>query len=311
MERTLERSGERVGPETCCPEKCCPDKGCPEMCCQEGSGQQRDGQGARDDIARTNEAWWSMQPDTVVSAWLELDHGEVERYAQGAVFPDCHILHQVYPQHLLRDVAGKRVLCLASGGGQQSAVFGMLGAEVTVLDLTERQLERDRAAAARYGYDVRTVRGDMRDLSMFAPESFDLVFQAASIFFVPQVREVYAQVNRVLSHNGVYRVGHINPATQVVDPSSWDGSGYRIRHPYASGRVDESGPTMEYRHLLSDIFNGLIEAGFMIRGVCEAPCHLGGDRNAQPGSEAHMHGYVQRYFCVVCARVSFADAMQG
>src|SRR5690349_16331491 len=49
-------------------------------------------------------------------------------------------------------VAGKDVLCLAGGGGQQSAAFALLGARVTVLDLSPAQLEGDQQAAAHYGY---------------------------------------------------------------------------------------------------------------------------------------------------------------
>ena len=54
---------------------------------------------------------------------------------------------------ILGEVTGKRVLCLASGGGQSSVAFGLLGAEVTVLDLSEVQLERDRLAANHHGFD--------------------------------------------------------------------------------------------------------------------------------------------------------------
>src|SRR5579862_5690020 len=79
------------------------------------------------------------------------------------------------------DLAGKDVLCLAGGGGQQSAAFGLLGANVTVLDLSPAQLERDRLAAAHYQQTITTVQGDMRDLSQLAPAAFDLVFQPYSI----------------------------------------------------------------------------------------------------------------------------------
>ncbi|HEX8352099.1 MAG TPA: class I SAM-dependent methyltransferase, partial [Pyrinomonadaceae bacterium] len=65
----------------------------------------------------------------------------------------------------LGPLEGGRVLCLAGGGGRESAAFSLLGARVTVFDLSEEQLERDRAAAAHYGHEVSTVRGDMRDLS--------------------------------------------------------------------------------------------------------------------------------------------------
>ena len=45
---------------------------------------------------------------------------------------------------LIDKIAGKGVLCLAGGGGQQSAAFALLGAKVTVLDFSETQLERDK-----------------------------------------------------------------------------------------------------------------------------------------------------------------------
>jgi 2-polyprenyl-3-methyl-5-hydroxy-6-metoxy-1,4-benzoquinol methylase len=40
-------------------------------------------------------------------------------------------------------LAGLKVLCLASGGGQQATVFAALGAEVTLLDASPGQLAQD------------------------------------------------------------------------------------------------------------------------------------------------------------------------
>src|SRR5438876_2531692 len=68
-------------------------------------------------------------------------------------------------------IAGKQVLCLAGGGGQQSAAFALLGAQVTVLDLSPAQLERDREAAAHYQLTIKIEQGDMRDLGRFSPDS--------------------------------------------------------------------------------------------------------------------------------------------
>ena len=48
---------------------------------------------------------------------------------------------KIDPEGLLGELAGKRVLCLASGGGQQSAAFALLGAHVTVCDLSDAQLD--------------------------------------------------------------------------------------------------------------------------------------------------------------------------
>lgn len=218
---------------------------------------------------------------------------------------------------VLRYAAGKNVLCLANGGGQQSVVFSLLGCRVSVLDISELQLERDRMAAEHYGYDVVTVHGDMRDLSAFADASFDLVYQNISIVFVPDVRPVYREVVRVLKPGGFYEVWHCNPATFAVEldnPSSgWDGIGYRISESSRSKvvRRDSDGhetfregePIGEYAHQLSDIFNGLIESGLTIEGVSEESdesAHL--DLPLEPGSEPHKRSIVSLYFGVLARK---------
>ena len=88
----------------------------------------------------------------------------------------------MYPPESLLGVKGKDVLCLASGGGQQSAVFGLLGANVTVVDLSQGQLDGDKTAAKHYGYSIQTVQADMRDLSCLSSDSFDLVHQMGKQF---------------------------------------------------------------------------------------------------------------------------------
>ena len=51
---------------------------------------------------------------------------------------------------------------------------------MTVLDNSPRQLSRDEEVATREGLAIRTVLGDMRDLSVFPDASFDVVFNPVS-----------------------------------------------------------------------------------------------------------------------------------
>src|SRR5262245_23876261 len=115
------------------------------------------------------------------------------------------------PEGRLGEIEGKAVLCLASGGGQQSAAFALLGASVTVLDLSEEQLQRDRQAAAHYHVNIQTLQGDMRDLSQLPAQGFDLVWQPYSLNFVPEVHQVFREVARVLRPGGLYRFSCANP----------------------------------------------------------------------------------------------------
>ena len=269
-------------------------------------GRHRLDSGVMDRIGDTNRRHWedlASRGMEYTTPWLDLDPDLVRAFAGGSVEALPGPYACLYPRSVFESVEGKRVLCLASGGGQQSAVFGLLGAEVTVLELTPGQLESDHKAAEHFGYEVRTVLGDMRDLSGFTASAFDLVYQAISIVFVPDVREVYREVARILVPGGLYRVGHCNPAVQVVEQTSWDGDGYRILEAYSGGCIEDS-ESMEYRHLLKDIFNGLIEAGFTINQVEEDPRHLNPPAGAEPGTLNHMLGYVQNYFAVVARKDS-------
>src|SRR5271165_791534 len=58
-------------------------------------------------------------------------------------------------------IAGWRVLCLAAGGGRQSALFAAAGAEVTVVDLSPEMLALDRQVAAERNLEIRTVETSM------------------------------------------------------------------------------------------------------------------------------------------------------
>lgn len=258
-----------------------------------------------DTLLDWNRRFWTRQVqegNVYTRPWLDLDARLLLDWTEGRIDTLPEPYAYIYPRFLFQGVAGKDILCLATAGGQQSAVFGLLGARVTVFDLCEAQLEGDRAAAERHGYSVTLVQGDMRDLSAFPNGTFDLVCQEISLVFVPDVRPVYREVWRVLRPRGRYRVGHCNPATYAVAPESWDGHGYRIDTPYRGGPTPVAeGEAMETRHLLSDIFNPLADTGFRIEGVWEDPRHLV-HREAAPGSYEHMLTMVGAYHAIVAAK---------
>lgn len=216
---------------------------------------------------------------------------------------------------MLQGVPGKNVLCLAGAGGQQSAVYALLGARVTVLDLTPEMLERDQVAARHYGYEVTTVQGDMRDLSSLPTGAFDRVDQPISTLFVPDLEAVYRGVARVLAPGGLYAVDFAVPLLYMAEDRGWDGQGYNLRVdvPYRRGKILESRGRLnfddgefagEFHHLLSDILNGIVAAGMVLRGVWERPrpdARLG-EEKPEPGSEAHRARYVPFGLTVVAMR---------
>ena len=201
------------------------------------------------------------------------------------------------PRAWFPEMAGADVLCLASGGGQQAPVFAAAGANVTVLDNSPGQLAQDRFVAERESLDLKTIQGDMRDLSAFDDGSFDLVFHPVSNLFVPEVRPVWNEAFRVLRSGGVLLAGFLNPAVYIFDLELADSTGevmVRYALPYADatskseeevGRQMERGEPLEFSHTLEEQIGGQLEAGFLISGFYE-------DRHRDDPIAAHMPTYV-------------------
>lgn len=183
------------------------------------------------------------------------------------------------------DLTGCEVLCLASGGGQQGPTLAAAGARVTVFDNSPRQLEQDATVARREGLDLRTVLGDMRDLSAFADGSFDLVFNPVSNLFVPELAPVWRECFRVLRPGGSLLVGFVNPDIYLFDAEAIDKRGelvVRHRLPYSDLTHLEPGERervwgpdvpMEFSHSLAEQIGGQLAAGFVLTGFDEAPHH--------------------------------------
>src|SRR5215211_4952628 len=201
------------------------------------------------------------------------------------------------PRDWFPEMAGADVLCLASGGGQQAPTFAAAGANVTVLDNSPKQLAQDRLVAERESLDLKTVQGDMRDLSAFADASFGLVFHPVSNLFVPEVRLIWNEAFRVLRSGGALLAGFLNPAVYVFDLELADNTGeVRVRYelPYADAeskteeevrRQMERGEPLEFSHTLEEQIGGQIEAGFLISGFYE-------DRHRDDPIAAYMPTYV-------------------
>ncbi len=185
------------------------------------------------------------------------------------------------PKEWFPPLKGLDVLCLASGGGQQGPILAAAGANVTVLDNSPMQLERDRFVAERDSLVIRTVEGDMRDLSQFADASFDLIVHPVSNTFVPDVRIIWKEAYRVLRKGGVLLSGFMNPAIYLFDWELAESTGQlhvKYKLPYADitdlGEAEKQrrlakGEPMEYSHTLDDQIGGQIDAGFVITGFYE------------------------------------------
>lgn len=111
----------------------------------------------------------------------------------------------------------KKILCLASGGGQQGPILAATGADVTVFDNSIAQLEKDEFVAGRDSLKIKTVQGNMQDLSMFEDEYFDCIIHPWSNGYIDDVRTVWKECARVLKRNGLLLAGFGNPIEYIFN----------------------------------------------------------------------------------------------
>lgn len=184
------------------------------------------------------------------------------------------------PREWFGIVAGKEVLCLASGGGQQGPILAAAGGRVCVLDNSTAQLAQDRLVAERDGLEIRLEPGEMDNLSRFPDASFDLIVHPVSNLFVPNVRPVWRECFRVLRHHGSLLSGFANPAMYIFDQTKAANGKFVVSNqlPYSdlASRSETSlaaflkaGEPLEFSHTLEDQIGGQIDAGFVLAGFYE------------------------------------------
>lgn len=178
----------------------------------------------------------------------------------------------------LGDVRGKKILALAGGGGQQGPLFALAGAHVTVFDASEKQLAQDRHYNERLGLNTTLIRGDMRDLSCFEDNTFDLVYNPTSSCYIDNVRVMYEHVHRIVKGGCYFLTSITNPALYLFDEQKALKNKLKIKYtiPYSGlkspkkrqvERMLKSNKTIEFSHTLNDLLGGITDSGFLIQDI--------------------------------------------
>ena len=174
---------------------------------------------------------------------------------------------------------GKKILCLASGGGQQGPILAAVGADVTVFDNSRKQLEKDAFVAERDHLQMKTIQGNMQDLSVFEDESFDCIIHPWSNGYIDDVRPVWKECARVLKKGGLLLSGFGNPIEYIFNVGKLEQGILCVENtiPYADMEHMDDPETQTivekdgyiWSHTLEDQIQGQIEAGFAIVGFYE------------------------------------------
>jgi len=174
---------------------------------------------------------------------------------------------ELYPviRHYFPDLTGKRI-CVPSSG-DNAAVFGfhLLGARVTSCDLSERQLYNAKVIADRYGWDIRFVCDDSRELAKLPDDGFDLVYTSNGVHvWIDDLPRMYRSFRRILKAGGYSIFFETHPMTRPFDNHSYD---VKIRKPYED--VGPFGEVPTYGWRTQDFVNAVLKAGLTLREMLE------------------------------------------
>lgn len=175
------------------------------------------------------------------------------------------------PEDWLKNIKGKRVLCLAGAGGLQAPLLACAGADVTVIDISNKMLDKDREIAKNENLQIEIVKGNMCDLSVFSDRYFDYIINPPSLMYIPELSVVFRECYRVLNKGGVLIMMAPNPINYVCDYIDDENGGYYKavhRMPFCSKDYDDS-DWIEYGHTMEEYLGDLIECGFLINGYVE------------------------------------------
>ena len=177
------------------------------------------------------------------------------------------------PKEWFGDIRGRKILGLASGGGQQMPIFAAAGANCVVLDYSSRQLESERLVAQREGYEIEIIQADMTKPLPFADESFDMIFHPVSNCYVKEVVPVFKECYRVLKKGGVFLAGFDNEINYLVDDDEKTIINRMPFDPLSNKahreQLERLDCGIQFSHTLEEQIGGQLKAGFVLKDLYE------------------------------------------
>ncbi len=194
------------------------------------------------------------------------------------------------PHEWFGDIKGKKILGLASGGGQRMPILTAAGAVCTVLDYSQKQLDSDLMVARREGLSIEAIRGDMTKPLPFADGTFDLIFHPVSNVYVEKIEPIWRECFRVLKNGGILLAGIDNGFNFIFDEEEqhilFTLPFNPLKNPDQMKWSQETDSGVQFSHTIEEQLGGQLKAGFILTDIF-------GDTNGC--GNLHEHGVESFY----------------
>ncbi|WP_300561111.1 class I SAM-dependent methyltransferase [Companilactobacillus sp.] len=211
-----------------------------------------------------NEGWeWGMP----------ISHEEYLQAQKGEFKMVLTPLKQIPKDWFPDPIKGKKILGLASGGGQQMPILTALGGECTVFDYSQKQLDAEKMVAEREHYQIEIIKGDMIKKLPFTDNTFDMIIQPVANSYIENVQHVWNESYRILKPGGRLLVGLDNGINYIFDKTETKLYHPLPYNPLKNPEVNDDFPIEEegiqFSHTLDEQIRGQIKAGFQIVDLYE------------------------------------------
>jgi ubiquinone/menaquinone biosynthesis C-methylase UbiE len=206
-------------------------------------------------------------------------YDEVADAYSRALDPDGAGLVDPVLTELVGEVAGREVLSLACGQGQDARLLARLGATVTGLDTSEEMLRHARRHEADTPRGIAYVHGDAQDPTALADASFDGVVCHMALMDIPDLAAAIASVARVLRQGGWFVFSIVHPCYAGHVAILTD---YLLDHRYRKHIPPDWLPAHAYHRPLGTYVALLTRAGLRIERLEESH-HRPADAGGVPG----------------------------
>ncbi|TCZ73808.1 class I SAM-dependent methyltransferase [Paenibacillus albiflavus] len=183
--------------------------------------------------------------------------------------PESAFHHTTYTmlKKAFPSLQGKRICVPSSGDNHAVFALHLMGASVTSVDISERQLEHSATIAKKHGWDIEFICDDTMELSKIKSSEYDFVYTSNGVHvWIHDLCSMYRNIHRILKVNGIYLMYEIHPFNR---PFGSNTEKITVVKPYhATGPIIiEDVPRYTWR--MQDIMNAMITSGLFINHIEE------------------------------------------
>jgi len=209
------------------------------------------------DLHEANRRQWNSASD-----WWQT------RTDERGIWKQCHrdpsLVLTPSELELLNDARGKSACVLGSGDNEVVFALAGMGANVTSVDISEKQLERAEMRAEILGLAVTFLRADISDLAELEDNRFDYVYTGGHIsVWLSDIEKYYSEAVRILKPDGLFIVNDYHPFRRLWKDGSKQ---FVIEHPYFSRgpfeyETEKGFPQFEFHWTVADHVQAMLSAG--------------------------------------------------